>query len=185
MIFIALQNPGKQYEKTRHNAGAIALHAISKSPQPPLDKGVETLCYFSDEYMNLSGNFVQKVLKKENAKPEDLYIYFDDVNVPIGKFIISKGVGASSHNGVKSVQRSLKNNDFYRVRIGVGKVGKDGKVEDVHGPDMDKAVLSRLSDPEIAIIESLAPRVLEKIHQNILSFEKESVNRVEGVGKAE
>ena len=166
MIFIALQNPGKQYEKTRHNAGAIALHAISKSPQPSLNKRGETLCYFSDEYMNLSGNFVQKILKKENAKPQDLYIFFDDVNVPIGKFIISKGVGASSHNGVKSVQQSLKNNDFYRVRIGVGKVGKDGKVEDVHGPDMDKAVLSKLSDLEVAVIQSLAPKIVEDISRS-------------------
>jgi PTH1 family peptidyl-tRNA hydrolase len=163
MIFIALQNPGRQYEQTRHNAGAIALHAISKNTQSSLNQRRETLCHFSDEYMNLSGNFVQKILKKENAKPEDLYIFFDDVNIPIGKFIISKGVGASSHNGVKSVQQSIKNNDFYRVRIGVGRIGRDGKVEDMHGPDMDKAVLSKLSDQEVAIIESLAPQILEKV----------------------
>lgn len=163
MIFIALQNPGKLYEKTRHNAGAIALHTISKFSPSTLDNGKEIKCYFSDEYMNLSGDFVQKVLKKENAKPQDLYIFFDDINIPIGKFIISKGVGASSHNGVKSVQQVLKSNDFYRVRIGVGRIGRDGKVEDVHGPDMDKAVLSKLSDPQIAIIESTALSILEKV----------------------
>jgi PTH1 family peptidyl-tRNA hydrolase len=113
--------------------------------------------------MNLSGNFVQRVLKKENVLPEGLYIFFDDINLPVGKFIISKGVGASSHNGVKSVQQSLKSNDFYRVRVGVGRISRDGKLEDVHGPDMDKFVLSKLSDLEIAIIESLAPQILEKI----------------------
>lgn len=163
MIFIALKNPGRQYEQTRHNAGAIALHSISKNVQPSLNNTGEILCHFSDEYMNLSGNFVQKILKKEKAKPEDLYIFFDDLNIPLGKFILSKGVGASSHNGVKSVQQVLKSNEFYRVRIGIGRIGRDGKVEDVHGPNMDKAVLSKLSDPEIAIIESLAPQILEKI----------------------
>lgn len=163
MIFIALQNPGRQYEQTRHNAGTIALHAISKNVQPSLNNTGDILCHFSDEYMNLSGNFVQKILKKEKAKPEDLYIFFDDLNIPLGKFILSKGVGASSHNGVKSVQQVLKSNEFYRVRIGIGRIGRDGKVEDVHGPNMDKAVLSKLSDPEIAIIESLAPQILEKI----------------------
>jgi PTH1 family peptidyl-tRNA hydrolase len=163
MIFIALQNPGKEYAQTRHNAGAIVLTEIAKSSQPTLNKEGEMECYFSDEYMNLSGNFVKKVLKKENVLPEDLYVFFDDINLPVGKFIISKGVGASSHNGVKSVQQSLKSNDFYRVRVGVGRISRDGKLEDVHGPDMDKFVLSKLSDLEIAIIESLAPQILEKI----------------------
>jgi PTH1 family peptidyl-tRNA hydrolase len=163
MIFIALQNPGKEYAQTRHNAGAIVLTEVAKSPQLPLNKGGEMTCYFSDEYMNLSGNFVKKVLKKENALPEDLYVFFDDINVPVGKFIISKGVGASSHNGVKSVQAVLRKNDFYRVRIGVGRVGPDGQVENVHGPEMDKAVLSKLTEPEIAILKALAPKVVEKI----------------------
>lgn len=154
MIFIALQNPGKQYEKTRHNAGSIALRAIKKG---------EVNSFFSDEYMNLSGNFVKKVLKKEGAKPEDLYVFFDDVNLPVGKFIISVGEGASSHNGVKSVQEALQSNDFKRVRIGVGRIGRDGKVEDVHGSGMSEKVLSKLNDQEIATIESLAPKILEKI----------------------
>jgi PTH1 family peptidyl-tRNA hydrolase len=164
MIFIALQNPGKQYEKTRHNAGAIVLHAMEKSPQSPLSKvGEQPTVFFSDEYMNLSGNFVKKVLKKEGAKPEELYIFFDDVNLPVGKFITSVGVGASSHNGVKSVQEALKDNTFKRVRIGVGKIGKDGKVEDVHGEGMSEKVLSNLTEPEIAIVESLAAKILDQI----------------------
>lgn len=163
MIFITLQNPGKEYVQTRHNAGAIVLAEVATLPQLPLSEDREIKIYFSDEYMNLSGNFVKKVLKKENALPEDLYVFFDDINLSVGKFIISKGVGASSHNGVKSVQAALKNNNFHRVRIGVGRVGRDGQVENVHGPEMDKAVLSKLTEPEIAILKALAPKVVEKI----------------------
>jgi PTH1 family peptidyl-tRNA hydrolase len=168
MIFIALQNPGKQYENTRHNAGAIFLFEVEKvfkkqSFVSIKDRKFDELEFFySDTFMNLSGGFVKKVLKQKNIQNTEtdlqkVYIFFDDINIPIGKFIVSVGVGASSHNGIKSILNTGIKNNFYRVRVGVGEISdkKSEKVKKVEGEKMSDFVLSKLSPVEISIIKSL------------------------------
>ncbi len=158
MYLIALQNPGEKYKNTRHNAGAIICGEINN-----IDTDIKVL--YSDVFMNLSGEYVRKIVKQNNINTEKLFVVFDDINIPVGKFIISKGEGASSHNGIKSIKNILMKDDFWRVRIGVGEVSddKNEKVRKVDGPDMSDFVLSALSDLEIAVIKSLAMSVVEKI----------------------
>lgn len=114
--------------------------------------------------MNLSGDSVQKIVKNEKVDSKDLFIFFDDVTLPVGKFKVSEGEGASSHNGIKSIIESLGNkNDFTRVRIGVGKVLDTGKVYEP-GPDrLSDFVLSNLNNLEIAQIQSLGERMISEI----------------------
>lgn len=169
MILIGLRNPGKEYEKTRHNAGAIVLEYLKKE-NPDLE------IYLPDTFMNLSGEYVRKLLKNKNIKDkepkEKIFVFFDDVTLPVGKYKISVGEGASSHNGIRSIVENIKSlgltkDDFVRVRIGVGKMvqDEDGK-ERLYEPGPDRLsdfVLSNLNNLEIAQIQALGKEVLEKI----------------------
>jgi PTH1 family peptidyl-tRNA hydrolase len=114
--------------------------------------------------MNLSGESVQKVVKNEKVDSKDIFVFFDDVTIPVGQFKISMGEGASSHNGVKSVIESLGGkNDFKRVRIGVGKVLEGGKIYEP-GPDkLADFVLGNLNTLEILQIQSQAEKIISEI----------------------
>jgi len=170
MILIGLRNPGEKYKKTRHNVGAIVLEYLQKEN---LLNGSEV--YLPDTFMNLSGEYVKKVLKNKNldkgGNSAKFYVFFDDVTLPVGKYKISVGEGASSHNGIKSIIENIQSlgltkDDFVRVRIGVGKIlqNEDGK-ESLYEPGPEKLsdfVLSNLNNLEIAQIQSLAKEILGK-----------------------
>lgn len=177
MILIGLQNFEKKYEKTRHNAGAIVLNVLANDFK--FDKYTNSYksgnIYLPNTYMNLSGESVFKILKKEEITKENLqkiFVFFDDVTIAVGEYKISVGEGASSHNGIKSIIENITSlglgkDDFVRVRIGVGKiiVGEDNK-EKLYEPGPDKLsdfVLGNLNNLEIVQIQGLAKEILEKI----------------------
>lgn len=172
MIYVGLQNAEKKYEKNRHNAGAIVLgHIVVGSgggDKFTLDKYTNSYkfqnIYLPNTFMNLSGESVAKILKTEKAQSSDLYIFFDDVTLPVGEYKISVGEGASSHNGIKSIIENLGGkNDFKRVRIGVGKILPEGKLY-VPGPDkLADFVLSNLNNLEIAQMQSLGKTILDDV----------------------
>lgn len=173
MILIGLQNAEKKYEKTRHNAGAIVLKYLANTEDgPQLDKYTNSFVantpfgrvYLPNTFMNLSGESVQKIVKNEKVDSSELCVFFDDVTIPVGEFKISVGVGASSHNGIKSIIENLGGkNDFKRVRIGVGKVLPDGKIYEP-GPDkLSDFVLGNLNGVEIAQIQSLSEKIFEQL----------------------
>lgn len=172
MILVGLQNADTKYAKTRHNAGAILLgeYIASMGGEFKLDKYTNSFkfnnVYLPNTFMNLSGESVVKILKDENLNSKDLFVFFDDVTIPVGNFKLSIGEGASSHNGVKSIIENLGGkNDFTRVRIGVGKILPDGKLLEPSGDKLADFVLSNLNSLEISIIKSLANKIIESINK--------------------
>ncbi|MEK7114725.1 MAG: aminoacyl-tRNA hydrolase, partial [Patescibacteria group bacterium] len=113
-LIIGLGNPGKEYEKTYHNAGFLFVDYLINSQLPITNyKLLKT-----DVYMNQSGNFVKKTLKKYKIKPEEILIVHDDSDIELGKYKISFGRGSAGHNGVQSIIDALKTKNFWRLRIG-------------------------------------------------------------------
>lgn len=183
MILIGLQNAEKKYEKTRHNAGAIVLkYLIEKTlgnfkfdkytnsfvenfyHVPVGGKPQEFKVFLPNTFMNLSGESVQKIVKNEKIESKDLFIFFDDVTIPVGQFKISVGEGASSHNGIKSIIENLGGkNDFKRVRIGVGKVLENNKIYEPGPEKLSDFVLGNLNGVEIAQIQSSGEEIIKKI----------------------
>lgn len=174
MILIGLQNAEKKYEKNRHNVGSIVLKYLVEKNGRELDfdkytnsyKGESEFgsVYLPNTFMNLSGESVQKIVKKENLDSKDLYVFFDDVTIPVGQFKISIGEGASSHNGIKSIIENLGGkNDFTRVRIGVGKILEGGKLYEPGPEKLADYVLSNLNNLEIAQIQSLTEKIFSEI----------------------
>lgn len=130
-LIIGLGNPdlpagrqGKKYNNTYHNVGFLAVDYFSKTLPPKADpprseNPTPYTLLTSNVYMNESGKFVAKEVKKSGAKPEELLIIHDDSDIEIGKYKLSFGRGAAGHHGVESVQTALKTNDFWRLRIGI------------------------------------------------------------------
>jgi PTH1 family peptidyl-tRNA hydrolase len=191
MILVGLRNPGKKYEKTRHNAGAIVLGYLVKESGNMFEQDKFSNCektkinlgesvaevYLPNTFMNLSGESVYKILKRKE-KGEKMFVFFDDVTIPVGQYKISVGEGASSHNGIRSIIENIKSlgltkDHFVRVRIGVGRMIKElnensketGK-EKLYEPEPEKLsdfVLSNLNNLEFSVLKSLTEKIIQRI----------------------
>ncbi|MBI2013602.1 MAG: peptidyl-tRNA hydrolase [Candidatus Colwellbacteria bacterium] len=115
-LLIGLGNPDKKYENTYHNVGFLFTDYLTKNLTSPK---FETLN--SNTFMNTSGSFVVKELKKRGLKPEEIIIAHDDSDILLGKYKISFGRNSAGHKGIDSVIKILKTKDFWRIRIGVRK----------------------------------------------------------------
>jgi peptidyl-tRNA hydrolase, PTH1 family len=111
-LIIGIGNPDKKYESTYHNVGFLFADYLTKNfPNSKILK--------SDTYMNESGKFVTKELKKSGVKPEELLIAHDDSDIALGNYKLSFGRGAAGHHGIESIMTSLKSKEFWRLRIGI------------------------------------------------------------------
>lgn len=159
-LFTGLGNPGFRYVNTRHNAGFIFLDFMSLFFKFPAFKyetkfnadiakaniaGNRVYLLKPDTYMNLSGKSVSPFVNYYNIPKENLFIVHDEMDFDFGVFKIKRGGGAAGHNGVKSVQELLGYNDFYRIRLGIGK-----PEEFFDGADW---VLKKFYDKELAFID--------------------------------
>ncbi|MDO8633420.1 MAG: aminoacyl-tRNA hydrolase, partial [Candidatus Wildermuthbacteria bacterium] len=122
-LIVGLGNPGKKYEKTRHNAGFMVLDELEKKELP------QTRLLKPDTFMNNSGGAVKKEMQKLKIKNQSLIIIHDDIDIPLGKIKVSKGSGSAGHKGVESIIQSLGTKEFIRIRIGI--LPPEGKPEDV------------------------------------------------------
>jgi len=132
-IIVGLGNPGKEYEKTRHNAGFMAVDKITekfghtnkkikhKAEICDLKIGGKTLLVVKPQtYMNLSGEAVGPLSKYFKVPSEKVFVIFDDISLPVGNIRIRKKGSAGGHNGVKSLIAHLGSQEFARLKIGVG-----------------------------------------------------------------
>jgi PTH1 family peptidyl-tRNA hydrolase len=114
-IIVGLGNPGKEYEKTRHNTGEFILSRLNLN-----NKKVRLI--FPNEFMNNSGAGLKKELAKLKLKikPADILVIHDDLDIEFGKIKLSFGKSSAGHKGVESVIKMLKTDKFWRLRVGIG-----------------------------------------------------------------
>ena len=138
-LIVGLGNPGAQYERTRHNAGFMAVdllaqrHAAGQIPKSrfhgvTLDAIIGTekvLLMKPTKYMNLSGQSVGEAIRFYKLDPkEDLIVLVDDIALPVGFIRVRKTGSAGGHNGLSNIDQLLGGADYPRIRIGVGNVPK-------------------------------------------------------------
>ncbi len=147
-----LGNPGKDYEKTRHNAGFLFADEIypsanwqSKFHAFYLQDG-ERRILKPLTYMNLSGTSVSEASSFFKIKAEEILVVHDDMDLPLGKAVLQNGGGTKGHNGLKSIRDRIGNASFYRLRIGIGKP--------IHG-DTSLYVTSPFTSSELITLSSL------------------------------
>ncbi|MDR2723794.1 MAG: aminoacyl-tRNA hydrolase [Holosporaceae bacterium] len=133
-LLVGLGNPGPRYEKNRHNAGFRVINAIAKANTAVSFKkvmGVADVSSFHLDsirlilakpltFMNLSGQAVRFLMDFYKISPERIYVFHDDIDLGLGCIKIKKGGGNGGHNGLKSID-SLAGNDYWRIRIGIGR----------------------------------------------------------------
>ena len=173
-IIVGLGNPGTKYENSRHNAGFMVLNELNnqlefddfktqKKFKAETSEGTinnEKIVLIKPQtFMNLSGECVIKLLQFFKVEPVDLWVIYDDVDLPLGQIRIRKEGSAGTHNGMKSIIQSLDFASFPRYRIGIESRG----VTSPEQMDTKSFVLSDFSKDELEIFVKSAKKAAEAI----------------------
>jgi PTH1 family peptidyl-tRNA hydrolase len=130
-LFVGLGNPGKEYEQTRHNAGATFIDFLAKQNNVSFiskfrslyaefqHNGEKVILLKPQTFMNASGSAVLECAKFYKIGVEDIIIAFDDLDIKQGDFKIQKGKYPKVHNGVNDILQKLSTDQFWFVRIGI------------------------------------------------------------------
>lgn len=154
---VGLGNPGTEYEKTRHNTGRIIISFIE-------DK-IETKVKFvmPDSFMNNSGKVVAPLIKSKKDLA-DLVVIYDDIDLPLGKMKISFNRSSGGHNGVGSIIKHLKTEEFVRIRVGICPTTPTGKLKKPKGEEaILKFLLGEFKKEEISELKKLSKKIAEAI----------------------
>ena len=132
-LIVGLGNPGREYEKTRHNAGFRALDILAEKLGCKVDKakfqglyghvnfkGRKLLLLKPQTFMNLSGRSVLQLSAFFHVPPQNIIVLFDDISLEPGRLRLRSDGSAGGHNGIKSIIAELGSQQFPRVKIGVG-----------------------------------------------------------------
>lgn len=143
-LLVGLGNPGKQYEHTRHNVGFDVMDAIAdkynismseKKHKALYGKGMiggqKVVLAKPQTFMNLSGESVAELLRYYKLDPEtQMIVIFDDISLAPGSIRIRKKGSAGGHNGVKNIIAMIGNQNFLRIKVGVGEKPKGWDLAD-------------------------------------------------------
>lgn len=192
-LIVGLANPGAQYEKTRHNAGAWFVEKLAERHNQSLQENRKLLGYTAKikivdheirlliptTFMNLSGDAVKAMtnfyrLSTKEILTEEILVVHDELDFLPGVAKFKFGGGNGGHNGLKDIQKKLDNSaNFHRLRIGIGHPGERSKVMDfVLSPPplseknrIDDAIDESLRCTELIFKENMATAI-----QNLHSF---------------
>jgi PTH1 family peptidyl-tRNA hydrolase len=137
---VGLGNPGKEYERTRHNAGFWLVERFASSSGIVLRKDAKfqalvgrhetsgAWLLMPQGYMNASGRAVQMLAGFFKIRPEEILVVHDELDFAPGTAKMKQGGGIAGHNGLKDISQRLASHDYWRLRIGVGKppAGSEG-----------------------------------------------------------
>lgn len=146
-LIVGLGNYGDKYEKTRHNAGFMAVEKLADKLNIEFNKnkfhakigegfyeGEKIIIAQPQTYMNLSGVAVAEIMDFYKLEMDELLVIFDDMDMPLGKMRIRQKGSAGGHNGIKSIIGSLGNNqNFNRFKLGIGKPERGNVIDFVIG----------------------------------------------------
>ena len=132
-LIVGLGNPGREYEKTRHNCGFRAVDLLAEQLGVKIDRlkfqglyaqanyeGKKLFLLKPQTYMNLSGRSVLQLSAYFNIPPQRIIVMFDDISLEPGRLRIRGDGSAGGHNGIKSIIQEVGSQEFPRVKIGVG-----------------------------------------------------------------
>lgn len=113
-FIVGIGNPGRKYEGTRHNVGFAVVDRLKKKLKNP-----GAVLVKPGTFVNNTGEAVRELSEKRRAKPADILVVCDDVNLDFGKLRLRASGSAGGHHGLESVIEALGSTDFARLRVGV------------------------------------------------------------------
>lgn len=129
-MIVGLGNPGKQYERTRHNSGFMAIDKVAEKLNLNIDKkefaaltakNNQVILVKPQTYMNNSGEAVSQIMKYYHVDINDLLIIYDDLDLKYGQLRLRLKGSSGGHNGIKSIINYIHSENFKRIRIGIEK----------------------------------------------------------------
>jgi PTH1 family peptidyl-tRNA hydrolase len=166
-LIVGLGNPGKEYEKTRHNVGFFVVDRLALDWGTSLDRkkfkgffgeyvepgGDKAILLKPQTFMNLSGECVGPWVGFLKIPGEDILVVHDEIDLPFGKIKAQWEAGPAGHNGVRSILEHLGHKSICRLRIGVGHPGRKAGVAD--------HVLSGFTSDEMEKLEEVVQKGCE------------------------
>ncbi|MGA1658317.1 MAG: aminoacyl-tRNA hydrolase [Ilumatobacteraceae bacterium] len=184
-LIVGVGNPGREYERSRHNVGFEVINELARRASVTLkagrDKALvaevhgEFLHYLLAKpmtYVNNSGQAVGPLARRYGVtEVERVVIVHDELDLPPGVVRVKVGGGLAGHNGLRSITQHLKSQDFVRVRIGVGKPpskerGGDHVLGRIPGPEREllDASVQRAADAVEIILKHGVDTAMQQIH---------------------
>lgn len=179
-LIVGLGNPGKKYEKTRHNIGFMCVdnyvdnyewkEKFSAFYQQLLINDEKVLFVKPLTYMNLSGHAVRNFVDYFKINVSDILIIHDDLDLAIGKIRLKINSSAGGHNGIKSIINDLGTNEFARLKIGIAHNEKG---------DTKDYVLGKFVEEEMKVIQEsiiLSKKIIDSFIKNGIEKTMNSYN---------
>lgn len=177
-LIVGLGNPDKEYDKTRHNVGFMVidnyLGSVNWSNKfnalycEKVINGEKIIFVKPLTYMNNSGIAVGEFVRYFNIDSKDILVIQDDLDLNVGDYKLKMHSSSGGHNGIKSIIASLGNQDFPRLKVGIGSVKKDEVID---------YVLGKFSKSELEVLNELF-NTFDKI---INSFINEGIDKTMNV----
>lgn len=168
-LICGLGNPGREYERNRHNIGFMVVEALLGRARAELNQekfqakvgqgslGSERILFLEPQtYMNLSGRSLAEAARFYKVAVEDILVIHDELDLPFGRLQLKAGGGTGGHNGLKSSVQSLGADSFIRLRFGISKPEGPNAKERVAG-----YVLSNFDDGERRQLEEFIGRAAD------------------------
>ncbi len=175
-LIVGLGNPGSEHSKNRHNVGFQVLETLASQYRLSFDhlefngllargeiEGEPTILLKPLSYMNRSGGVVKSVMSKHKIGLADVFLIYDDLDLPLGRVRVRPSGGSAGHRGMESVISSLGTNGMARLRIGIGRPS---------GDPPEEYVLQDFSLEESIIMET----AYEKAVACVLCFIREGID---------
>ena len=171
-LIVGLGNPGKKYEKTRHNAGWLVVDELArrwnlefsrKQHEAITAAGLmheqSVMLAKPQTFMNLSGKAVSALARYNRIAPEQLLVVSDDMALPTGKLRMRAGGSDGGQNGLKSISQMLGHQNYARLRFGIGMPPEEERVQ----RGTADYVLSPFSTEEAPIVREAVARAADCI----------------------
>ena len=184
-VVLGLGNPGRKYEKARHNLGYRVIDRFAVRYRVPVKetkyeshvgrfelKGERVLLVKPQTYVNESGRVARSLLRYLPIGLRDLVVIHDDLDLPFGRIRIRPRGGAGGHRGVLSILGALGDENFFRVRVGIGRPPEGVDPADYvlapFSPDENatlEEIISRAADAVSCLLEEGPERAMEKFNR--------------------
>lgn len=188
-VFAGLRNPGREYQDTRHNVGAMVLNNFAQNLYPHIHiwdlfshhrksgveyfhiqkNDVEVYCVQPRSYMNECGISISAFLRYYGVAPQNLCVIHDELDLPLGKIRLKKGGSEAGHNGLRSISQECRTREYLRLRIGISRPT---------GIPIAAYVLEKFSPSERQVITQLFPLALQALESLALDGFVKSQNMI-------
>jgi len=192
-LVVGLGNPGKEYERTRHNAGFWLVERFAQANGMVLRKDPKFKALVGknaagawfllpQSFMNLSGQPVQMLAGFFKIKPEEVLVVHDELDFAPGVARIKQGGGIAGHNGLRDISQRLGSHEYWRLRVGVGKppVGTEGGDYVLHKPSTEeRALIDEAIDRSLQVLPEMLKGDMQGAIHKLHSGEPKTVEKKE------